>query len=248
MTTCRFSERIRMNAAQERDFNGKFLNLPEGFSAGVPRAKLFLPSLPYPWKARWYRKGHLFYIDARRVSVAGRKPVRICRTIDKILEAVTAKEAEIQEHGQLAHALTTGQRWEAAECFVNLAPLGVSLREAVAYFIARHPQGGLSRPIEAVVEELVRKKEVGNLRNNYVSGLKYRLKKFASKFPGKRIGAITTEDIEGWLKTHPKWSPNTIKGHVSTLKVLFYYAVKRGYAVENPCLRLELPKRRIRRR
>lgn len=151
-----------------------------------------------------------------------------------------------KEHGALAHKLSNSQRWIAVECFNLLKALAtdepVNLLDVVKDYIKRHPKGGMSRTIAEVAEELVAKKREGNRRERYVDDFARRMKKFSEALPARPITSVTAEDLEAILKKTPHWGPRTIKSTVSSWKVLFYYAVKRGYCFENPCLRLELPK------
>jgi integrase len=58
----------------------------------------------------------------------------------------------------------------------------------------------------------------------------------------KAVTAITTGDLAGELDNHPDWKPTTVHSAVQSWKILFNFAVRRGYLVENPADRLELPK------
>ncbi len=156
------------------------------------------------------------------------------------------KTKEQKRFGALAMNLTSAERFVAVECFRllhDLAPDGqISLLEVVKDYIRRHPKGGMCRTVDEVVEELVAKKRDGNRRERYVIDFAAKLKKFAAELPGRSIVSVTAEDLERILKKTPHWGPRTIKSFVSSWKVLFYYSMKRGYCIENPCLRLELPK------
>lgn len=223
---------------------GKFVEswmLDEGRSAGVPPEQVFLPKLPPPWKARWYRKRGRLYVDACRGRLNGR-PVRLCRKAGAIREAVLAKESEIQEHGQFAGALTTAQRWMAAECFLTCDKLGVQLLDVVRDFEKTHPHGSNARTLDQVREELIAFKTKTGRSPRHIAALDYRMRCLVAAIGDEPVTAITTQDLEKELDRHPGWNPTTVHSVVQGWKIAFNFAIRRGFLVKNPADRLELPK------
>lgn len=163
------------------------------------------------------------------------------RTASEAIRLASQKTTELNNYGKLARTMCEKQRVEAATCFERLKEVGASMTEAVSFFIKRHPLGGMKRTIEEVINELVSKKRTGGRRTRYVDDFEWKLNSFAKNFPGKRISAFTPEDIEAVIKKHPDWAARTVHSYVQCYKVLFYYAMRRGYSVDNPCLKLEMP-------
>lgn len=216
--------------------------LEESRSDGEPREKLFLPSLPTPWKSRWYRKKGNLYVDAIRSIARGLKPARLCQRLDKIRGAVAAKEREIMEHGQLANALSTKQRWMAAESFLICSRLGVELIDVVREFERTHPHGANARTLDQVRVEVVAAKTKLGRSAQHITGLDYRLRSLVAALGNKPITAITTDELQEELERHPDWNPTTVHSVTQGWKIAFNFAIRRGYLVKNPANRLELPK------
>jgi len=172
----------------------------------------------------------------------GGKRLRLYRrTATEAYRLIIRTNKEIKEHGQFARALSTAHRYQAAECIAKLEPLGVALRDVVEDFLKRHPLGGRGRAFATVVAEVVEKKKAGDRSPTYVQDLAWKLKTFETAYPGRHIAGHTTEEVEAFLASH-KWSPVTQRSFVQALNVVFNYAVKRGYRLDNPCEKLELPR------
>ncbi len=154
---------------------------------------------------------------------------------------------QLRSHGQLAASLTNSQRWIATECFRLLEPISdgnpTTLLEIVQAHLKRHPLGGNARTLDDVRIELVAKKLKGNRRENYVAGLDFKLRTLIKAIGNKAVTAVTTNDLEDEIERHPKWAPASVHSATQSWKVLFNYAVKRGYCSENPCNKIELPTR-----
>lgn len=153
---------------------------------------------------------------------------------------------EIRAHGSLVKNLTTGQRWVAADCFNLLAKIGSGepreMLEVVQAHLKRHPLGGNARTLDDVRRELVAQKTKTGRSERHVKALDYRLRTLSAAIGNKPVTAITTAELAAELENHPDWKPTTVHSCVQSWKILFNFAVRRGYLVENPADRLELPK------
>jgi integrase len=175
----------------------------------------------------------------------GGKPQRFSRkTPEAAFAEAQRRQRAIDQHGQLAHALTTGQHYVAAQIFTIAARLGVDALDVMRDFEKTHPHGENARTLEQVRVELIEMKKRGDRRAIYVSGFDYRLRCLVKSFPNSPISSITTGMLEAELKRRPDWSSGTVHGIVTSWKVIFNYAVKRGYCLKNPCALIELPRKR----
>ena len=156
------------------------------------------------------------------------------------------KTKEYKEHGKLANALSTSQRWVAYECFRLLAPVtngeALELLYILRDYLKRHPLGGNARTLDDVRKELIAKKSKMKRSERHVSGLDYKLRTLIASVGNKLITQLTTGDLEEELESHPDWKATTIHSTVQGWKILLNFAVRRGYLFENPADRLELPK------
>lgn len=154
------------------------------------------------------------------------------------------KTKEAREHGQLANKLSTWQRWQAAECFTLLEPFGAELIDVVREHIKRHPAAGNARTIDQVRIEIVAKKRRGERRERYVRDFDYKMRCLVEALGNATISSVTTVMLEKELARHPDWASGTVHSVVQAWKVIFNYAVKYGYCLTNPCVNLELPRKR----
>lgn len=70
-----------------------------------------------------------------------------------------------------------------------------------------------------------------------------RLDKFTTRDIQKFVNTLSEETRNDKLgKKGKKLSPKTIKEHISMISNIFRYAIKQGFAKENPCTNVELPK------
>jgi len=153
---------------------------------------------------------------------------------------------EIRQHGLLARALTTGQRWAAAECFRKLATVGageVQLLAIVEEHMNHHPQGGRARTLDQVRVELVARKRRGERRERYVRDFDYKMRCLVEALGNIPVSSVTTVMLEKELARHD-WASGTVHSIVTSWKVLFNFSVKHGYCLKNPCVNLDLPRKR----
>lgn len=212
----------------------------EADSSGSRPEKLQLPTLPPPWKAGWAVKGTRRYFRADRGMLLDKRVRPQAPTAEELVKKVEAIEREIQQHGALALSLSTKQRYEAAAIFIIAEELGIDALEYFQELKRKSPSGGNGRQILVVVEELIAKKRNAGRREKYVDALERTLTAFAKRRDKRSVASVTTEEIEDELAEH-EWESATIHGFVQCLHTLFNYAIRRGYAKENPCKRLELP-------
>jgi integrase/recombinase XerD len=158
------------------------------------------------------------------------------------------KTKEFREHGKLAGQLTTGQRWVAAECFRITAELygedPAVLLNILREHRDRHPKAGNARTIDEVRIEIVAKKRRGERRERYVRDFDYKMRCLAKALGNAPISSVTSLMLEKELARHSDWASGTVHSVVQAWKVIFNYAVKYGYCLTNPCVNLELPRKR----
>lgn len=188
------------------------------------------------WELDFYHPGGKRLARFRRYRRSATAAVRTAIQITR----------ELQEHGTLARQLSTSQRWVAAECFRLMAQVTSGDPSELLYVVRehlkRHPQGGMARTLDDVRKECVAKKTKGNRRERYVKDFDYKMRCLVAAIGNKPISTITTEDFETEIARH-KWAPGTVHSYVQSWKVLFNFAVKRGYRPDNPLDKIELPER-----
>jgi integrase len=121
---------------------------------------------------------------------------------------------------------------------VKRLPETTSLKEAVDFYIKRHPIGLPPKTVREVVDELIESKTKSGRSDVYVKDLRLRLGQFADSF-NVRISTITGKQIEDFLRAPrpargKEGKARTLSGRTQNnfrklIKTLFKLAVKRGY-------------------
>lgn len=131
-------------------------------------------------------------------------------------------------------------RIETLDCVKLLEPFGVSLRDAVGYFVKHsRPESGLKK-LRAVRDEFLEAKADANRRAEYLRVQRCVLGKFCQTFGERNANEVRPDEIAEWLKGHG-WSQRTRKNYHSDLSNFFGFAIRKGYCASNPMMRLEKP-------
>ena len=109
-------------------------------------------------------------------------------------------------------------------------------------FRSRLPRATRRPPLTLVevVNELLLSKSKRGRSDQYLRQLRHCFALFAKGRSRTPIGAITTAELEEWLDGLDV-SDRTVKGRIQYLKLLFGFAVRRGYLSKSPADPLELP-------
>ena len=131
---------------------------------------------------------------------------------------------------------------EAARLRERLAIHEVSLTDAVIHFEAFLETQKDLRAISVarLVDEFLASKQRGRGKSErYLKDLRLKLKRFVDAFgPRRRASLLTTADIESWLLSSAP-SPVTQAGYFRVVRGLYSFAVKQGYMLESPALKVD---------
>lgn len=165
----------------------------------------------------------------------------------------TAAQAKIAQ-GQEAFSIPQRLRVEAMECSLRLKPVGVSLTQAVDYFLKHAVPKGGRRNFNTVAQEFQAARKAMNCRPSTLTMYRSFLKILGVAFGKKLINEISTDSIEKWLVSYqPKalasppgpaksgLNPRTRKNYLVTLRTVFDFAKARDYCSENPAARIATP-------
>jgi len=121
---------------------------------------------------------------------------------------------------------------------VRRLPENANLKEAVDFYIKRHPIGLPAKTVREVVDELLESKTRSGKSDVYIKDLRLRLGQFAGAF-NVRLSSVTGRQVEDFLR-----APRPARGKEGTgrilagrtqnnfrqlINTLFKFAVKRGY-------------------
>ena len=150
------------------------------------------------------------------------------------------KLIEQQNYGVTGLSLNDRQRAEYLECVEKLQPFGVTIRDAVTFYLPHLQASNRTCTAAELVDELLRIKEADGASARYLSDLRSRLTQFSDSFDGKPVAEITSSQIDEWLRslsdkhTGKRLSPVTRNNFRRVLIVAFNFAKERGYCVVNP--------------
>jgi integrase len=147
--------------------------------------------------------------------------------------AVAATEAE--NFGLAALSIPEGLRVEAAAAQRRLKPYGKTITDAVAFYVDHLEQVATSRPVEAVIEELLKARAADGLSRRYLKDLRNRLTRFGIDFKGRPIAEVSSGEIDSWLRSLGV-APLTRNSFRLRLSVLWEFALLHSWAAENPLL------------
>ena len=143
------------------------------------------------------------------------------------------KNAECQRNGTEHAEFPTALRIMAQEGAAQLTPFNKTITDAVQHYVAFLSASAKSCSAEQLVRELVAAKKADGASVRHVDDLRVRLKRFADKFDGAPVAAITSREIDDWLRSLNVGA--VTRNNFRRLIILsFNFAIVRGYATTNP--------------
>jgi integrase len=134
--------------------------------------------------------------------------------------------------------LTVGAAAEALAASLKRVGDMTALNDAVKFYADRHKKTTDKLVSDVVIELLAKWKSRGK-SERYLNDIRSRLQNtFAQKFVCN-IGSINTAAVQAWLDSMNFESQQTYKNYRTLLHLLFGFAVRRGYAVDNPVTEVE---------
>jgi integrase len=156
-------------------------------------------------------------------------------------ETVLQQKLIAQEnYGVTGLSLNDRQRAEYLESVEKLQPFGVTIRDAVNFYLPHLEAINRTCTAAELVDELLKIKEADGASARYLSDLRSRLTQFSDSFDGKSVAEITSPQIDEWLRslsdkdTGKRLSPVTRNNFRRVLMVAFNFAKDRGYCIVNP--------------
>ena len=116
-----------------------------------------------------------------------------------------------------------------------------TLYEAAKFYAARH-KSTTDKPIREIADEFIQFKKERGSSSTYIGDLRYRLERFAEAFKGN-IGSVSTGAIQQWL-SGLEVGTQSYMNFRRVIYLLFEFAVKRDYCLDNPVMNAETVKAR----
>lgn len=118
----------------------------------------------------------------------------------------------------------------------DIAALAALLREAGRPAPQAHP----STTLVELCNEFLMAKARGGRSERYVRQMRTVFMSFAKGRSKVPVGQITLRDIETWLHGQD-WASRTRAGNLSALRILWGWGIRRGLAVHDPTVGVEIP-------
>lgn len=151
------------------------------------------------------------------------------------------KEIQVTNEGRKAGAIRERIFSEAVWCVEQLDGYGVSLRDVVTDYLARHEKAKNSIRIDDAIYEFIDTKTAAGKSARYLQDLRSRCNRFGDEFGERTMADIDVATVESWLEGL-KVSAVTRNNFRRVLSVFFGWGVKRGFCVSNPVAEAERAK------
>lgn len=196
-------------------------------------------------KVRKYRdsnRPHLKFVVNYRE--AGQRKRAFFEKKEEAESFAQSRNIELRNAGREGAEFPTWLRVTAQNAVERLKPFqGATIEDAIDHYLAHLRASAKSCTAVQLVKELIAAKEKDGASERHLSDLRSRLNIFAQQFDGQPVATITSANIDDWLRSLSV-SPAT-RNHYRRLIVLaFNYAVRRGYATENPAKETDKAKER----
>ncbi|HEY3755308.1 MAG TPA: tyrosine-type recombinase/integrase [Opitutaceae bacterium] len=167
----------------------------------------------------------------------------------KFFETKEAAKAWLSSHrekslveGRAGLSFSDNQRADARRALIELASFqGATLTDAARHYAEFLRRIEKTAPVSELIPSFLAAKKADGRSDRYLSDLRSRLKDFEEAFGDKLAAAITTRDLDEWLRALPL-APQGRANHRKTVKTLFSFAIVQGLARENPATKTARPK------
>jgi integrase len=148
------------------------------------------------------------------------------------------KNAELARNGAEGAEFPTSLRVMAQNAVELLKPFGKTITDAVQYYVAHLKASERSCTVKQLLAELLDAKESKGVSRRHLDDLRQRAGRFAASFGERIVATIRGREIEEWLDSL-NVGPQTHNHYRNAVRLAFNFAVRRGYATENPAAKTE---------
>jgi integrase len=162
------------------------------------------------------------------------------RTQKAASKFIEQSEKAREKLGEEAFVLPLEFRAEAVACLKLLKPYGVSLTDAVSFFLNKRRTPGAQKTVEQVKQEFIKSRLAMNCRPRTIGMYESHLGTFCRDLGKHPISQLQRFQIADWLEDSD-WSPRTRKNYLTSVSALLNFALKREYLTKNPAVHIERP-------
>jgi integrase len=151
---------------------------------------------------------------------------------------VAFKNAELQRNGVEGAEFPTSLRVMAQDCADRLKAFGRTIADATEHYVAHLKASERSCTVKQLLAELLDAKESKGVSRRHLDDLRQRAGRFAASFGERIVATIGGREVEEWLDSL-NVGPQTHNHYRNAVRLAFNFAVRRGYATENPAAKTE---------
>lgn len=149
------------------------------------------------------------------------------------------KRAEVATLGVQANSLTDELKLEALACGKMLEPLGVSLSEAVTWFVQEMRSRDASVTISHALAALGQRLSLDGHSHRHAKAVREIVGSFAKAKGDLIVSLVKVQDIQSWLddyrtKESRPLSPVSFNTYRRYISLFFSFCLKRGWVTKNP--------------
>jgi integrase len=190
-----------------------------------------------PSRSSWAGNAQWMVSLPPRISTTGKRQRHFFETKQAALNFIETTETRVENYGIKGSAiLPPSLQEQAADALDALKPYGVTLREVVQDWLARHQAAQASIPFEAAMDAFL---ESDKRSDSYTRSIRQTRNRLAS-LHGKLLNEITPTDLARAMDAMPASVKNFT---IRILGGLFNFGMKRGHCAENPTKKLDMSKR-----
>ena len=126
----------------------------------------------------------------------------------------------------------------AQDCADKLKAFGRTIADATEHYVAHLRASERSCTVAQLLAELLDAKESKGVSRRHLDDLRQRAGRFAGTFGERIVATITGRELEEWLDSL-NVGPQTHNHYRNAVRLAFNFAVRRGYASENPAAKTE---------
>jgi integrase len=183
----------------------------------------------YKWASRKY------VVEGRE---NGKRRRKFFETKAEAQSYADLKNIELENRGREHAEFDSRLRDMAQDCADKLKAFGKTIADATHHYVTHLRASEKSCTAVELLRELLAAKTAAGKSARHLGDMRVRLTVFARAFDGQPVAAITTAAVDDWLRSL-KVAPVTQNNFRRLLILFFNFAIKRGYAAENPAVGTE---------
>ena len=147
---------------------------------------------------------------------------------------------KIANEGKAAFSLPEPVRVAASEAITKLEPYGVTIADAVNYYVDHVLKYRNAPCVSDIVKRLVAEAESNKRRAQTVKDLRSRVEPFSKTFGERQLSSITREELANWLN-NPKLSARSRINYATKISQLYNFAIRNEWAENNVAASIPRP-------